>query len=99
MIGIFAWKNQTQGTFDPRAKRFRKFNGLKGVSDILGILPDGTFLAIEVKRAKPKTYPTKDQKEFIKNITISGGVAFVARSIDDITKNLKPVGKNMFEDI
>jgi hypothetical protein len=49
---IFAWKNQSQGTFDPRKGVFRKSRNvhhINGVSDILGII-DGKLLAIEVKK-------------------------------------------------
>lgn len=86
---IFCWKNQTTGVFDPVKKQFRKsWNQyhLKGVADILGILPDGRFLAIEVKA--PKKYPTKEQREFIKFINDKNGLAFVARSIEDVEDNL-----------
>jgi len=54
----------------------------KGVADILGCLDDGAWLAIEVK--KPKSYPTKDQREFLTQIRKRGGVAFVARSLEEV---------------
>ena len=59
---IFAWKNQSQGTFDPRKGIFRKSRNvhhINGVSDILGII-DGHFLAIEVK----KPYLSKKTGQF-----------------------------------
>jgi hypothetical protein len=59
---IFAWKNQSQGTFDPRKGIFRKSRNvhhINGVSDILGII-DGKFLAIEVK----KPYISKKTMQF-----------------------------------
>jgi hypothetical protein len=59
---IFAWKNQSQGTFDPRKGIFRKSRNphhINGVSDILGIV-DGKFLAIEVK----KPYISKKTMQF-----------------------------------
>jgi len=63
---------------------------MKGIPDILGILPGGAFLAIEVKKPKPdKTYPSKEQKAFMKRINDDGGIAFVARDVDTVKKMLK----------
>ena len=90
--GIFCFKNQSVGIFDPRKKIYRKNHNphhIKGTSDIIGILPNGVFLAIEVKRNNPKTYASKEQKEFIQNINDRFGVAFVARSIQDVEEHLK----------
>lgn len=89
--GIFAWPNDTIGVYDPKKKVFRmnkNVHRIKGVSDILGIMKDGRFLAIEVKTAKPKTYPTVEQKFFIQTVLHFGGLAFVARSIDDVKEHL-----------
>lgn len=84
---IYCWKNETQGTFDPIRKTFRKHpNKKKGVSDILGILPDGRFLAIEVKSKVGRLSP--DQKAFIEDIVARDGIAFVARSIEDVQRHM-----------
>lgn len=86
---IYSWRNNNTPIFDPERKLFRKMPkwGLKGTSDILGILKDGRFLAIEVKSAKGVV--SQEQKDFIKNINDNGGKAFVARSIDDVRKELE----------
>jgi len=82
--GIEAWKNKSMGTFDPSTKRFRFNPNMKlGVSDILGILSDGRFLAIEVKRDKT-CKPSDHQRKFIQMINDKGGLAFVARSVEDV---------------
>ena len=62
--GLFVFRVNTTGVFDPRRKVFRKLGGfsMKGVADILGILPNGQFLAIEVKTASGKQSPF--QKNF-----------------------------------
>ena len=83
--GIFAWKNQSQGTYDAKKGVYRRPMNpfmIKGVSDILGILPDGKFLAIEVKSARGK--PSDDQRDFIERILRDNGVAFVARSVEEV---------------
>lgn len=69
---IFAWKNQSTGTYDPRKGIFRKSNNkhhINGVSDILGVVKDGRILCIEVKKPyiSKKTglisYKTQEQIE------------------------------------
>ena len=65
--------------------RFIRF-GAVGSSDILGILNDGRFLAIEVKSAKGKL--TESQKNFLANVNDAGGLGIVARSIEDVTRGL-----------
>lgn len=87
---IFAWVNKTQGTFDPARKKFRRNSKqLKGVPDILGILPDGRFLGIEVKRKGGKLRP--EQAEFITNGNKRGAVCFVAYSLEDVLWVLVPI--------
>lgn len=81
---IYAWQCNTHGTFDQKLGRFRKSGAwhIRGVSDILGILPGGKFLAIEVKSKKGRL--SVEQKIFLEEISNRGGVAFVARSIEDV---------------
>jgi penicillin-binding protein-related factor A (putative recombinase) len=88
--GVFCWPNQSIGVYDKDRKCYRRPNNkhhLNGVSDILGIYK-GKPLAIEVKKLKPKTYPTEEQKEFIARVILEGGIAFIARSIEDVEKGL-----------
>jgi len=86
---VFAWKNQSVGIFDPIKKVYRRSNNpfhIKGVADIIGVLPDGRFLAIEVKSKTGKASP--EQIEFIKKINFMGGKAFIARSVEDVESEL-----------
>lgn len=53
----------------------------KGGSDIIGITPDGRFLAIEVKT--PTGRATSEQLAFIETVKAQGGVAGIARSVED----------------
>lgn len=90
IVGIFAWKNQSTGLYDPTRKVFRKSNSkhqIKGVSDILGIF-NGRMLAIEVKTPKTKNRTTAEQKAFIDMVNSNGGIAFVADSIECVQKEL-----------
>ncbi|HXT04661.1 MAG TPA: VRR-NUC domain-containing protein [Casimicrobiaceae bacterium] len=60
--------------------------GFPGLSDVVGMLRDGRFLAVEVKR--PGGQPTTAQVEFLGLVSRSGGVAFVARSVEDVMRGL-----------
>lgn len=64
-----------------------RFNSAKGMSDIMGILKTGRTLAIEVKNRTRKVDP--HQQQFLDDINAGGGLAFVARSLDDVIDKLK----------
>jgi hypothetical protein len=61
--------------------------GFPGCPDVLGQLRDGRALAIEVKRPSGET--TETQAAFLTCVRENGGVAVVARSIDDVLEALK----------
>lgn len=82
---IFNWRQNTMGVYMGDGK-FRKAPAT-GVSDILGILKNGRFLAIEVKRPGGKATP--EQLEFIENINSNGGLAFVADNLDKVIEILE----------
>lgn len=83
-IRIYAWRQNT-GAVKANGRMVQY--GKIGSSDILGILPDGRFLAIECKYGKAE--PTEAQRFFIEVINSQGGIAFVARSVDDVERALK----------
>ena len=92
-IGIFCWRNNSVGVYDPTKNLFRKPTGkyqINGVSDILAISKQGRMMAIEVKSEKGRV--SDSQKEFIDNINKRGGLAFVARSIEDVKIKFKEMG-------
>lgn len=70
----------------PHWKIWQGAMSFKGISDIIGVLPDGKFLAIEVKR--PGRKPTERQKQFLEQVKAAGGVAFVAYNVEDVAKKL-----------
>ena len=55
--------------------------GNPGGADLIGWTSTGKFLAIEVKR--PGKSPTVEQRNFLDAVTKAGGVAGVARSVED----------------
>jgi len=61
--------------------RYIRFS-VPGIADIIGVLPDGRFLAVETKSTGNTLTPA--QKDFLETITKNNGVAIVAYSINDI---------------
>jgi len=62
-----------------------------GVVDILGLLPDGTFFAIDVKgqRARKDTKTYRAQKRFLDNVNENQGIGFFAYCVEDVIDGLK----------
>jgi len=80
MKGHYVWRNNTG--MMRQESRFIHF-GKRGSSDILGCQKGtGKLIAIEVKAKHGKTTPFQD--EFAKNVQERGGIAIVARSIEDV---------------
>jgi hypothetical protein len=59
--------------------------GYPGVSDIIGCYK-GRMIAIELK--SPKGTASPDQERFIQNVKDAGGIAFIAKSLDDVIDGL-----------
>jgi hypothetical protein len=86
--GIFCWKVDRVGTFDPKKRIFRTNKNphkLKGVSDIMAII-DGRMIAIEVKSMTGSL--TEEQRLFLSAINNNGGLGFVSRSAISTAKEL-----------
>ena len=87
--GLF-FKIQNVGIYDPIRKTFRKpsRHHKAGVSDILGVLR-GRFIAIEVKT--PTGRLSKSQAKFLDEVKANGGLALVARSVEDVDNYLRSI--------
>jgi len=57
-----------------------------GIPDIIGCLPGGRFIGIEVKR--PGGELSSHQARVLANITDAGGLAIVAWSVEDVIRAL-----------
>ena len=82
------WMNNNVGIYSQEKKCYLRSNNrhnIKGVSDIL-MCVNGDFVAIEVKSEHGKL--TAEQREYINKINVIGGVAFVAKSINDVEREL-----------
>jgi hypothetical protein len=98
---VFMWRSQSTGVFNPVSGTWRKLQGIgriQGVSDILGVLGSmgikegalvgcGRFLAIEVKSRYGK--PTPAQEQFLLQVNNRGGLAFIARSLEEVIEQLR----------
>ena len=62
-----------------------------GSPDIIGLMPDGRFLGIEVKM--PREAPTPVQRKFLQRLKDNGALVFIAHSIGDVEKELKAYGR------
>ena len=79
--GILNFRNNV-GCLKDATGRMVRYGLYPGSSDIIGIMPDGRFLAIEVK--KPGKKPTPEQLNFIEAIRRHGGGAGVAHGVEDL---------------
>ena len=85
-LGIFHWRQNT-GAFRTKSGGFFR-SSMAGVSDILGILPSGRFLAIECKRPVGGVL-SQAQKEFLRKIAENNGLALVTTSPMSLYETLK----------
>jgi hypothetical protein len=86
--GFLAWNNPS-GAVRIAPDRWVQF-GRKGSADILGCLPDGKFLAIEVKAQRGRL--SQEQQEFLEKVRGYGGVALVARGWRELDEALRKAG-------
>ena len=82
---VVLWRNSAgiAEHTDRRGRSTKVPYGLcKGAADLIGIIkPSGRFLAIEVKTTRGKLRP--EQANFLRLVESSGGVAGVARSVEE----------------
>lgn len=99
--GWLAWRSN-QAPVPLKGGGYRRFVGLKGVSDILALAPVtvdvvgkgpwvfGVLVAVEAKG--PKGTLRKEQKTFQQAVEAAGGVYIVARSVGDLIDGLAREG-------
>lgn len=67
-------------------KAWQGLGSTKGLPDIVGVLPGGKALYIEVKTEAGRLSP--HQEKFLNNLELAGAMAFVARSVEDVMHRL-----------
>jgi hypothetical protein len=85
---ILAWNNPS-GAACVAPDRWVRF-GKKGSADLLGCLPGGRFLAVEVKGPGGRLSP--EQKRFLEEIRGLGGLALTVKSWKEIDSALREGG-------
>lgn len=91
--GVRLWRNNSGSLPDPRTGRYVQFGvGNPGGSDLIGYRrvrvtaemvgqEIAQFAAVEVKSARGRVRP--EQQQFIDHIVSAGGIAGIARSVDE----------------
>lgn len=79
-IGARLWRNQT-GKYELADGRWLSSGLCVGSPDLVGIAPDGRFLAIEVKKRGGRT--SEAQIKFINMVCAMGGVSGICTSVED----------------
>ena len=82
--GVFAWPNNTGGAM-VKGGHFMRF-GTRGSPDIIGILPGGRFLGVEIKVGRDRL--SKAQHVFATHIRGAGGRFIECRQLEDIEEAL-----------
>ena len=81
-----AWCERMNSGAARMGGRFVRF-GFKGCPDVLGQLRDGRLLGVEVKAKAGRLRP--EQAVFLERIRGAGGVAFVARDLRDVMREME----------
>jgi len=82
---LVAWCERMNSGAAKVGNRFIRF-GWPGCPDVLGQLKDGRLLGVEVKARAGRLRP--EQALFLERIRAAGGVAFVARDLRDVLREL-----------
>lgn len=85
-----AWCERMNSGAARMGARFVRF-GFKGCPDVLGQLRDGRLLGVEVKAKAGRLRP--EQAVFLERIRFAGGVAFVARDLRDVRRELNQLDR------
>lgn len=86
--GLVYWRVPNQGV---RHNGIRKKSPIKGFPDLAGVFPNGKFFAIELKTDKGDFSP--EQTEWITKLNMSGAMAVVLRSKDEIKEFVEAASK------
>ncbi len=82
--GALAWRNNT-GAYKPDDKRFIRY-GTRGSGDIFAVYR-GKFYSIEVKTGSDWVRDSQD--EWMDKVEAAGGIAVIARSLQDVIDALE----------
>jgi hypothetical protein len=81
-----AWCTRVNSGTWQHDDRYVRFNYKRGMADLIGMMKSGQFLAVECK--SPTGMLMDHQRDFLNEVRLHNGVAFVARSITDAEREL-----------
>ena len=85
--GWICWRQNNVAVCDKG--QFRRFVGLKGVSDVIGFnATDGRFLAVEIKVGRDRL--SAEQENFLQSVNRAGGLGLIVRHANDLAQYLIP---------
>lgn len=89
---FFVWRQNNAGIYDKSKNVFRASKTtLRGVSDIVGLKWDGTFIGIEIKTGNDRQ--SEFQKHFQKEIEKRNGIYIISKDFDDFLKQYEKILK------
>ena len=83
---LVAWRSNNAGIFSQARARYI-FHGLKGVPDIIVILPGGRFLGVECKSETGRQ--SEAQAVFQERCEQAGGLYLLVRSAAELAEKMK----------
>ena len=83
--GIILFRNQV-GAYKLADGRFLRSGLCVGSSDLIGLMPNGRFLAVEVKKVGGMVSP--EQVNFLKMVNKKGGLGVSCYSVEDFLKKV-----------
>ena len=84
--GVVCWRQNAGAFATLDGKRFMRTADITGIADIIGLLPDGRFLAVECKSGAGRQ--SQAQRDFQADVERNNGRYILARSVDDVMKAL-----------
>lgn len=95
-IGCYIRTIKSDGTKDKNIRGgWRKSAQGSGISDRIGIMRFGRFIAVELKAPGKKRTTTESQYRFLKNIIHRGGVGCVADCVEDVKRAISQSKEEM----
>ena len=88
-LGGMAYRLSSQGQFDAKQGRWRPGGQKRGLPDVIGILPNGCFIGIEVKIKYDKMSEFQNMRKA--EILNSNGYYLITRNLEDFKNELKQI--------
>ena len=90
--GIFHFRVNNTGIFDPVKKIYRSFHGTKGAPDCICVI-SGVLIGLEFKTEKGRL--SKHQKDFSQKLLEAGGYYVVVRSVAELEEDIRTIQEEL----